>query len=191
MDVEHIRKRLQHYEREAVHDAQVKRAAVAIILQEGGDGSEFLVIQRAHRDNDPWSGHMALPGGRHQPEDVDLYTTVARETREEVGIDLDRDSKRIGCLDDLQAMGGGRRPDLVITPFVCTLDRAVFPVPDPREVQSAMWVPLGHLRSPTHRGRFRSAMNGTETDFDAFLYRGHVIWGLTYRILHRFLDLLD
>src|ERR1700682_285931 len=40
------------------------RAAVAAVLRAGTTGPEILFIERAKREGDPWSGHMAFPGGR-------------------------------------------------------------------------------------------------------------------------------
>jgi hypothetical protein len=48
-------------------------AAVAIILTPQPDS--ILFIRRADRSGDPWSGHMALPGGRRDPSDLDLAGT--------------------------------------------------------------------------------------------------------------------
>ena len=55
-------------------------AAVAAILRQAPSGLEVLFIKRAERDGDPWSGHMAFPGGRREPHDSDLYSTALRET---------------------------------------------------------------------------------------------------------------
>jgi 8-oxo-dGTP pyrophosphatase MutT (NUDIX family) len=41
--------------------------------------AELLLIRRAEHPSDPWSGHMALPGGRNDPQDTSLYETVVRE----------------------------------------------------------------------------------------------------------------
>ena len=41
------------------------RAAVALVLRPGDAGElELLLIKRADYEGDPWSGHVALPGGR-------------------------------------------------------------------------------------------------------------------------------
>jgi 8-oxo-dGTP pyrophosphatase MutT (NUDIX family) len=190
MDVDLIRDRLNRYERQAVDGSEFQRAAVAIILRDGASSAEFLAIHRSEREGDPWSGHMALPGGRQHKSDLDLRATAARETFEEVGIDLHRVGEQIGCLDDLQAVGGGRRLDLVITPYVYSLKTAVRPVIDPREVQRVVWVPVRTLNEPHVQGTHRYELNGFATHHDAFLYEGHVIWGLTYRILRQLLGLL-
>jgi hypothetical protein len=49
---------------------------------------ELLFIKRAARIGDKWNGHVALPGGKRDPEDRDDEVTAAREAMEEVGIDL-------------------------------------------------------------------------------------------------------
>src|SRR5207248_637661 len=118
MDVELVRERLHRKQPALVEAAPYPRAAVAIVLRDGVRGAEFVVIHRAHRRGDPWSGHMALPGGRQDAADSDLRATAVRETREEVGIDLARHGELLGTLDDLRAVGHGRPLDLVITPFV-------------------------------------------------------------------------
>src|SRR5262245_34151321 len=73
-----------------------ERAAVAAILLPRDDTFEILLIRRAERPTDLWSGHMAFPGGRRSPEDRDLLATAVRETEEEVGLDLARHGELVG-----------------------------------------------------------------------------------------------
>ena len=75
-------------------------AAVAMLLTETGDTTKVLLVKRATREADPWSGHMAFPGGRLGHGDRDLMSTACRETREETGIDLTK-CTAIGPLDAL------------------------------------------------------------------------------------------
>lgn len=49
---------------------------------------ELLFIKRAARVGDRWTGHVALPGGKRDPEDEDDKATAIRESQEEVGLDL-------------------------------------------------------------------------------------------------------
>lgn len=190
MDVDLIRQRLQRYERQVVDASRAQRAAVALILRAESHSAEVLAIHRSEREGDPWSGHMAFPGGRQHAGDRDLYATASRETFEEVGINLEENGEPLGCLDELCAIGHGRRLDLVISPYVYFLREPVATVIDPREVQTALWVPLATLRHPGTKGSYRYEINGLETYHDAFVYEGHVIWGLTYRILQRFFEVV-
>jgi len=166
------------------------RAAVAVVLREGDGGAEFVAIRRSQRAGDPWSGHMALPGGRQHPSDDDLVMTAARETHEEVGIDLRGQGQLLGRLDELPAFAGGRPLELVITPFVFAVSDPVQLVLNHDEVDRALWVPLSFLRDREAQGSIRFSLGGQEMEQNAFLYQGHTIWGLTYRILTGLLGVL-
>ncbi len=190
MKINRIQARLLAHQPEVFPDNGYDRAAVAVVLRDGPSGAEFVAIRRSERDGDPWSGHMALPGGREHPSDDDLVMTVARETREDVGIDLGTDGRLLGRLDDLPAFAGGRPIRLVITPFVFAVTAPVEFELNELEVDRAFWVPLGFLTRPEARGRMRFNLAGQEVEHDAYVYQGHTIWGLTYRILSRLLEVL-
>jgi 8-oxo-dGTP pyrophosphatase MutT (NUDIX family) len=150
------------------------RAAVALLLRERERGLEIFVIKRAEKGDDPWSGHMALPGGREEPEDENPYETARRETLEEVGMDI-AEGRLLGRLDDLGPRAAGR--SLVVSTVVVALDAEAGRL-DPREVEEAMWVPVEELvDSPVEIADFPG-------EWPAYTYRDrYVIWGLTHRIL--------
>ncbi|MBM4244625.1 MAG: CoA pyrophosphatase [Deltaproteobacteria bacterium] len=168
----------------------VMRAAVALVVAPDGDELAALLIERAQHPLDPWSGHMAFPGGRHDATDPSLERTAIRETLEEVGIDLMRHGRFVTRLDELQAQARGRNLDMVISPFLFFLDRARETTPDTSEVAGTLWVPLRVFRDERHQGTTHFSRDGFGADFPAFLYQGKTIWGLTYRILSGFLELV-
>ncbi len=190
MGLEHIRTRVAAFRPSVIDEAKVARAAVALVLDETAAGVELLLIQRAIRDDDPWSGHMALPGGRRDPGDADAVATACRETYEEVGVDLREGAEVIGRLDELRAVARHRPLDLVITPVVFALQRPVTLRPSPREVESAIWVPLSFLASPEASATYARTLDGISSEFPAFRYQQYTIWGLTHRILQGFLELV-
>jgi 8-oxo-dGTP pyrophosphatase MutT (NUDIX family) len=161
-----------------------------MLLRQRGDDADVLLIHRATRDGDPWSGQMAFPGGRRAPDDRDVVHTAARETREEVGIDLEASAELIGALDEIQAVARHRPLDLVISPTVWFLNRAVEPVPLPVEVAATVWVPLSFLRSSAAHAVYRRSLDGIEQEFPAYHYEGYTVWGLTHRMLDGFLRLI-
>jgi 8-oxo-dGTP pyrophosphatase MutT (NUDIX family) len=162
-------------------------AAVALILHEpAGKAPEILFIERARREGDPWSGQMALPGGRHDPSDDDLRSTALRETHEEVGLSL---GGPIGRLDDVHGSRGLSRLGLVVSPFVFELhERAA--VRHSEEVQDSVWVPLPHLLDPSSAVHYRFERHGVAGTFPAVRYERYTIWGLTYKILTVFSEVL-
>ena len=66
----------------------MKRSSVAMVLQVRQGELHILMIKRAEREGDPWSGHMAFPGGRMDKGDANGYAVAVRETEEEVGLTL-------------------------------------------------------------------------------------------------------
>lgn len=190
MTLEHIRTRLAAFRPSVIDEPKVARAAVALVLAEAATDVELLLIQRAIRDDDPWSGHMALPGGRRDPGDADAVATATRETHEEVGVDLRDGAEVIGRLDELRAVARHRPLDLVITPVVFALRRPVTVRPSPREVESAIWVPLSFLASAEAAATYERTLDGVASTFPAFRYQRYTIWGLTHRILQGFLELV-
>jgi 8-oxo-dGTP pyrophosphatase MutT (NUDIX family) len=170
--------------------ADGRHAAVAAVLREPspGAGVELLLIKRAEHPNDPWSGHMALPGGRRDEGDASLLATAIRETREEVGIDLEARGALLGRLGPVDAVARGRRVGLTITPFVFAL-RDDAPVAfDEREVAEALWAPLAPLARGEATGTFAYRHEGAVYDLPCLRVGERVVWGLTYQMLQLFFE---
>jgi 8-oxo-dGTP pyrophosphatase MutT (NUDIX family) len=167
-----------------------KWAAVAVLLREATSGPEVLFIRRAEHPTDPWSGHMAFPGGRQESGDASLLETAMRETREEVGLDRSRQAEHIGQLDDLPAIARGKPQGTVIRPFVFEVHRQSPIRVQEREVAEALWAPL----LPLYRGEVDTVRpyqwQGTQIDFPAYDVGGRLVWGLTYQMLRSFFRIL-
>ncbi len=164
-----------------------RRAAVAMTLAPGEDDLEVLLIRRAEHEGDPWSGHMAFPGGHRDETDDSLADTAMRETLEEVGIDLARHGQLVSRLDDVQAHARGHALDMVVTPFLFSLDRPRPTTIDETEVAHSIWIPLRVFRDDRFHGTTPVARGDFRADFPAFLYEGNTVWGMTYRMIREFL----
>ena len=188
----HIRDRLSKHSPAPVDIDPPMRAAVALLLQPRPDDIYVLFIHRAHHPHDPWSGHMAFPGGRHEPEDPDLLVTIQRETHEEIGISLDEHGQYLGRLAEVQAMARGKQTGMIVSPFVYLVSQEARPVPDPVEVQDIIWVPLSFMQQDgVEQIVQRNLQAGSTIQVPALLYGGKTIWGLTYRMLRDFLELIN
>jgi len=187
----HIEAQLAQRPPQQIARSGVNRAAVAMVLRETRDaGPEVLFIERAEKEGDPWSGHMAFPGGRVDPGDPSLRAAAERETHEEVGLSL-APARLLGRLDDLEGRSAGRPAGLVISAFV-------FHHPAPgrlvanHEVATTHWVPVFELGDELRRVDFSHPAVPEQT------YPGivvgepdrHVVWGLTYRFVEIFLDVI-
>jgi len=161
-----------------------------MLLREGASGPEVFFIRRAEHPRDPWSGHMAFPGGRQDDVDATLLHTAMRETHEEVGLDLSREAEHIGQLDDLQAIARGKPQETVIRPFVFEVHRESPIRVDETEVAEALWTPL----LPLYRGEVDTVRpyqwHGAQIDFPAYDVDGRLVWGLTYQMLRSFFRIL-
>ena len=153
-------------------------AAVAVIL--APDPDALLLIRRAERAGDPWSGHMALPGGRQDPDEPDLLTTAVRETAEEVGLALDREHL-IGTLDDVVPRTPVL-PPIAVRPYVFALSQRPRLSLNP-EVAAARWVPLDLLLHPEIYDSVRLDIRGESREFPAYRLDDAIVWGMTERIL--------
>jgi 8-oxo-dGTP pyrophosphatase MutT (NUDIX family) len=165
------------------------RAAVAAVLQPGEEGAEFLFIHRADDPRDPWSGHMAFPGGRVDPGDADPLAAAVRETREEVGLDLSLNAEHIGRLSDVAAIGRGRPMNMVITPFVFSID-SLPSLETNYEVETVVWVPAGFLADHRNRESMEYQRAGLSLELPCYRYQDHLIWGLTLGMVDELLSLV-
>jgi 8-oxo-dGTP pyrophosphatase MutT (NUDIX family) len=168
----------------------LRYAAIALVLRPSANGEpELLMIKRAEAENDPWSGHIACPGGRMDPGDRDLEHTAIRETWEETGVDLARDGVVLGTLDDISPRTPSL-PPLVIRPFVAVVKPEIIIV-ESIEVAEVFWVPLAAIRATDAWGTGLVRIRGTgEREVDVFRHGDYTVWGLTHRALTQFLMLV-
>ena len=126
------------------------KAAVSIIIVKPNapNDAQVLLIERSKNKNDPWSGHMAFPGGRYQDNDQDILSTAIRETLEEIGLDLRKESSffesnkknHIPRLSDVKTLKIHEK-NIVVTPFLFGLKKKPEIVIN-KEVQQVVWIPL-------------------------------------------------
>lgn len=159
-----------------------RRAAVAIVLRESRDGIEVLMIERAHRDSDPWSGHMAFPGGMVDAGDSNSLAAARRETLEEIGLDLGANSRLVARLSDIASQGHHRFKPMTITPYVFELHGEPALTLN-HEVAAVVWVPLRFLADRANRQQ----MHWRGLRLPCYLWQQRRIWGLSLMMLDELL----
>jgi 8-oxo-dGTP pyrophosphatase MutT (NUDIX family) len=173
----------------AGRDGTYFEAAVALILRETHDDDlELLFIKRAARDDDPWSGQIAFPGGRHDAGDASLEDTAVRETREEVGLELHRDGSIIGVLDELRPRIPVL-PPVIVRPHVAVVSSDAMLGPSV-EVAEYFWAPLDAILDPAATRDTEIVVRQMRTVRPAIHFGGHMIWGMTEHILRRFEEII-
>ena len=165
-------------------------AAVSVVLRRGEE-LELLLIKRAEAEGDPWSGQMALPGGRRDPSDATLLHTAMRETEEETAVSLTEKGIHLGRLEPT-IPASTRLPPITIFPFVFEVPAGTDAQVSSREVDEVLWVPLSALQDPGATSTVEIQYgDDSSREFPCLQVEGRVIWGLTYRILTGFLQIHD
>jgi len=162
-------------------------AAVAIVHTHGA-ADAVLLIRRAERETDPWSGHWSFPGGRREPEDCDLLQTALRELAEECGVRLARARLAAALPPAVARRRVGRF--LLVAPFVFGVEDQPPTALHPPEAVEAAWVPLSVLRDPARHILRPVPGRPPEVRFPAIDLNGVPLWGFTYRLIADWLDLI-
>lgn len=164
------------------------RAAVAMILHQSDAGHEMLFIQRAAHDLDPWSGHIAFPGGKLEDGEQECQA-ACRETLEEIGVDLEQ-AHYLGRLSDIV----GANLPVRVSCCLFGVDRTGYRPVLNDEVRDLFWVTLDDLRDPERHVQTSVAFGEKRFDVPAIrlpVDDKPVLWGITYRLVMQFLDVLD
>lgn len=167
----------------------MQRSAVAMILQLREGELHILMIKRAEREGDQWSGHMAFPGGRMDAGDEHGFATAVRETEEEIGLALGPGDRCLGRLSDIRArprQGAGMR----VSAYIFLLEREVEFTPN-HEVAEVVWVPLAHLLDTGNREELLWLGRLVGIRLPCYYYRDRCIWGLSLRMLDELVAVIE
>jgi putative hydrolase of the HAD superfamily len=163
-------------------------AAVAVLLDLSGATPHVLLGRRRAREGDPWSGHLALPGGRPDASDRDAMDTAVRECAEEAGILLERAMVWGGLPPVVAGRVTGRHT--VVSPFVAVLEGRFDPSEGEfradrgtdGEIEAWMGFALEDLDRPELRTAIRAPDGSVQEGVRTAL---GTLWGMTLRLLER------
>lgn len=171
-------------------------ASVAMILRMDCDkGLEVLMIERSHIPGDPWSGHMAFPGGKKEKHDHDSSDTAIREVFEEIGLHL-RPQQQLGRLSDIITRHHDNRSLMKITPWIYYLENHhTYRFRLNHEAQSILWLPLRHLNESNRQTMQWPLIKRWGMKLSVLLpyfqFEHRKIWGLSLMMLDELSHLLE
>lgn len=145
------------------------------------DEPAVILIRRPIKQGDPWSGDMCFPGGRKELRDNNSFATALRETREEVGIDLQRQGAFLGRLSDVLTRAHETKP-MVVSPYVFSITSAQ-QLTLSEEAQEIITVPLAFLANAGNRETLRWRVGPASLRMPCYYYQGARIWGMTLIML--------
>ena len=164
-----------------VSEIQEADAAVALLLKLMDQNLKVFIVKRVENTTDPWSGQMALPGGKRDAKDQNLKQTVVRETLEETNMNLFDNCRFLGVMKPLRST---QRPEMKILPFVVLVEHEAI-IKLNEELEWFVWISLEEIKE--HKGAVKFSFG----EFPAYVVGNNVIWGLTYRILEKFIRALN
>jgi 8-oxo-dGTP diphosphatase len=166
----------------AVSDEQDANASVAVLLKLEHGRPHVLFVKRVQNPRDPWSGQMALPGGKREAKDRDLRETVIRETLEETNVNLLYHCRFLGVMSAFQS---APRPEIKILPFVVLTEDEPSIRLNEKELEEYFWIPVEELV------RNRTTVKFSFGEVPAFVVGSTIIWGLTFRVVESLIHCLE
>lgn len=160
---------------------QGANAAVALLLKPKRNDFDLLLVKRVKSPSDPWSGQMALPGGKREAKDASLKDTVMRETLEETGITLDQ-RRFLGALN---AVRSEPKPDFKILPFIVLLEDEPKLKLNKAELETFIWIPYEEIVQSKGTVEFSFGK------VPAYILADAIVWGVTYKILSEFIKAVE
>jgi 8-oxo-dGTP pyrophosphatase MutT (NUDIX family) len=169
------------------------RSSVAILLSNSHseENAKILMIRRAKKKGDPWSGDMGFPGGRFSNmEDKSIYETALRELYEETGVGENDGIENIGRLSELLTKAHEKPTPMIITPFVFRVNK--IPIfKRNNEVEELIWIPLSYFFNQQNRNTMEIRTGRFKWGFPSYIYDKKCIWGLSLSMIDELRNIND
>jgi len=159
-----------------------RQAAVLLALTD--EPMPHLLMIRRGLNLPTHPGEIAFPGGKRDPDDVDIFATALREAWEEVALPSEC-VRYAGALNSQVSI-----TNLFVTPIVGVIDRDVPLRAHPGEVSEIIYVPLAFFADPANLRADRIRYAGAERISARFHFEQYTIWGLSGRFIVQLVNCL-
>ncbi len=182
---DHLRRVLPSLTKQLTGITSERRAGVLLIFYPKNGEAHILFTKRSQEVAEH-KGEISFPGGAYDTQDKTILQTALRESREELGLNVN-EFEILGELDDVYVPP----TRFLITPFVAFMNQPPKPKPSLLEISEVLEIPASELLNPSiFREEVREAA-GMKRQLQFYSYGQYVIWGATARILRQFLDLVS
>jgi 8-oxo-dGTP pyrophosphatase MutT (NUDIX family) len=156
---------------------------IPIFMEEG----QYKVLFTKRTDKvEHHKGQISFPGGAFDDADASWEETALREAEEEVGISRE-EVEILGRTDDELAVVSG----FIVHPFV---GKIPFPYDfriNLHEVDSLIYIPLSvFMDEPSVYKKNFVKVDGYPYHGTNYQYQGHIVWGVTARIMENFVRII-
>ncbi len=160
--------------------ATLRTAAVLVPVYRDGDGELRVVLVARADDGGLHGGQLGLPGGKPEPGDADLLATALREAEEEVGL-RPASVEVVAELAPLDTQATGWR----VYPFLGRIPADTSWRLQQDEIVGVLTPAARALADPAARAMlpFTSQRFPEPLLVDGIDVEGHVLWGMTLRLL--------
>ncbi len=143
-------------------------------------GGVLRILLLVRTDRGIHGGQIGLPGGRPEPGDRDLLATALREADEEIGLPADR-VEVLATLPAVETLATGWR----VHPFLGVVPDGIDWRLQPEEVAQLLTPAVAALNDPGERRLLSFSSNHFRQplEVEGIDVEGHVLWGMTLRIL--------
>ncbi len=191
MDLDLLRRCITEDTRSSVpSETGILRAAVVLLFQTAADGTlELLMIHRSEHPGDPWSGHMAFPGGRIDSGDASDLEGALREVEEELSLTLSP-GDLLGELEPMRVPPRVLSVPMWVRAFV--FHAKDLPTASPNnEVQAVHWFDFSRFLSRESRGEFQYKRHGYDVMLPEVELDGCHIWGMSLRLIDDLMERIE
>ena len=161
-------------------DASARPAAVLVLVFPDDRGDARLVLTERVDRGGHHSGEVSFPGGRAEPDDVDLVATALREASEEVALDVGQAGVRVLGMLPVQWIPVS---NFTVTPVVAIAERRPSLTPQPTEVAAILEAPLAAFLPDGELRMVEREIRGWHLRYAAYPIDGLNVWGMTARVL--------
>lgn len=161
------------------------RVASVLILLYPHDNSVYTVFMQRPDYTGFHGGQISFPGGKKEPDDVNITSTALREAMEETGI-----IPSSVCVEGLLTPLFIPVSNMIVTPVVGWSERRPQFSHDPAEVEFLIEARLEKFLEPDIIRYRPMILRGETIDVRYFAYEGNVIWGATAMMLNELLEII-
>jgi 8-oxo-dGTP pyrophosphatase MutT (NUDIX family) len=164
----------------APDDRAGRPAGVLVLLYPDASGATRVVLTERSSHDGHHSGEVSFPGGKSEPDDVDIVATALREATEEVALDADAAGLWVvGLLERFWIPVS----DYEVTPVVAVATRRPELAAAPAEVARILEPPMARFMPDAPIEIVERTIDEWPLRYGAYAIDGLSVWGATARIL--------